>query len=279
MFCELLCHLRDRVTHQAHKARKPTEVGIMPKGRNLYVKRTHMKNEDKDKKPLENSPEGEADAKKKPVEGNEDASDDDADFEEELKALESNGEGSQESKKPQRTELEKATFTAKSTLKRIKELGGDPNEVLEEEGIVRKPADRSADIDTSNFVTKTDLAEQEARKLTKTPGEFKLVMWWVKNKGMSVTDAHYMANKGKILRSVGEISRGRSVVPADAGGGAGGAQRLDKDDAPDLPELDKRRVASAGMVYDASKKAYVGKKVQLRWDGASKTWVSEAVKK
>ncbi len=203
---------------------------------------------------------------KTPIEGDKGG---DAEFEKELRELESG----QQAPKPQRTELEKATFTAKSTLKRIKELGGDPTALLGETPPVEKPIET----DTSQFVTKTDLARQEAQKLARSPGEVKLIMWWVENKGMSVQDAHYMANKGRILKTVGEITRAKDAVPSNDGGGPGQVTPINKDDAPILPELDRQRLVQSGMTYDPSKKAWIGKKIQQRWDSQSKSWVTERI--
>lgn len=191
----------------------------------------------------------------------------DVEFENELNKLES----SPKPGKPARSELEKATFAANSILKRVKDLGGDPAKLVSGEvPIVEKPA-----VDTSEFVTKADLAEQRASALAKSPGELKVIMWWVKNKGMSVEDAHFMANKGRITKLVGEVARSQGAIPS-LGGGAG-ERPVDKTDAPELSEGEKTKLLQSGMKWVPEKKAWVGKKVQQRWNEATKQWVTERV--
>ena len=102
-------------------------------------------------------------------------------------------------------------------------------------------------------------------------------MWWVENKGMSVADAHFMANKGKIQRAIGEVTRTNTTVPANPGGGAGQRPADTNNNAPALPDADLRRVQQSGMIYDPTKKAYVGKKMQLRYDEKAKDWVNEKI--
>lgn len=198
----------------------------------------------------------------------------DADLEKELADLEA-GKSGQPAAQPGRSELERATFTAKSTLKRIKELGGDPADLLKDE-IPPTAAPERHPVDTSNFVTKKDLAEADAKKLAKSPSELKLIMWWVENRGMSVEDAHFMANKNRIKKVIGEVDRSNSAIPASPGAGAGG-RGADKPEVPDLPESEKRRLLASGMIYDPAKMAYVGKKVQHKYDPKTKGWVTERI--
>ena len=202
---------------------------------------------------------------KLPVEVPEDQQD--AEFEKQLKELETEDEPVP----PTKTELEKAEFTAKSVLKRIKDLGGDTSKLLGEV----EPTAEKLPVDTTQFVTKADLAQTEAARLAKTPSELKLIMWWVKNKGMSVADAHYMANKGRITKLVGEVTRTRETVPSPGGGA--GQRGTDKVDVPELSKEDVTRLTQAGMVWKADKKAFVGKKVQQRFDEATKQWVVERI--
>ncbi len=200
----------------------------------------------------------------------------DTDFDKELEALE-NGSEQSPAPKPAKTELEKAVMTGKSIAKRIKSLGGDPTELISDvidDTPPTKP--ERTEVDTSQFVTKLDLAEQEAQKIAKSPSELKLIMWWVKNKGMSVEDAHLLANKGKLKKVFSEVDRTRTTVPANPGGGAG-QRPADNSNAPALPDSDRRRLEQSGMVYDPAKKAYVGKKVQHRYDEVSKQWITEKI--
>lgn len=194
----------------------------------------------------------------------------DAEYEKTLQELEQKEQP--ELKKPTRSELEKAEFTAKSVLKRVKELGGNPSSLLEDEP--KQP--EKPEVDTSQFVTKLDIARAEATKLAKSPSEAKLIMWYVEHKGMTVEDAHYLANKDKIKKIVSEVSRANNAIPANPNGGAG-QRPEDRTDAPELPEVEKRRLTASGMVYDPAKKAYVGKKIQHRYDEKSKQWVTEKI--
>lgn len=176
--------------------------------------------------------------------------------------------------KPQRTALEKAEFNAKSNLKRYEELGGNPADLL---GGEKEPKEaEKPSLDTSNFVTKTDLLRGEAEKLARTPTEAKLIMWYVENKGLTISEAHLLANKGRISKLDSEINRSRTAIPSNIGGGAG-QRSADTIDAPELAPEEKRSLLAAGMVYDASKKAYVGKKIQHRFDETSKQWMTEKI--
>ena len=202
----------------------------------------------------------------------------DADFEKELEALENGGDNTPApAPKSTKSDLEKAIMTGKSIAKRIKTLGGDPAELISDVDAdpVPAPAERH-DMDTSQFMTKLDFARQEASKLAKSPSELNLIMWWVKNKGMSVDDAHFMANKGKLKKVMSEVNRTQTTVTAKPGGGAG-QRPADATGAPELSRVDLLRIQQSGMIYDPAKKAYVGKKVQLRYDDKLKDWVSEKI--
>lgn len=200
------------------------------------------------------------------------------DFDKELSDLESGGAqepapapAAKRGKTPVE-ELAQAGYSFKSTAKRIRELGGDPNKMLGEEG----GADAPAPIDTSKFVTKEDLAVEAARKLARTEGELKVIMWWVRNKGMSVEDAHLLANKGRARKAISEITRTRDAEPSKGGGGPGSPAPTDPE-VPELPEIDKQRLAQSGMAYDPTLKAYVGKKVRYAYKGKDLGWVTEKI--
>lgn len=193
----------------------------------------------------------------------------DIDFDKELQDLET-GIPATPPAKVQRTELEKAEFTAKSTLKRIKELGGDPAKILADEGTPPAPAPEPSS-DTGEFVTKLDLAQEKAEKIAKSPAEVKVIMWWVKNKGMSVEDAHHMANKGRIKKLASEITRANTTVHSNGGGGAG--QRTPETKTQKMSESQEQKLQAAGLVFDQATNSYAGKKTRVRHDGAK--WVSE----
>lgn len=193
----------------------------------------------------------------------------DAEFENELKKL----EGTEKPLKQGKTELEKAMFTATSVLKRVKDLGGDPTKIVAEivpASVVENPPL----VDTSEFVTKRDLADQEAQRLAKTPGELKLMRYWM-DKGMSASDAHHMANKGRISKLISEVSRSQGAIPSIGGGS--GERGPEKTEVPQLSASEQTKLIQAGMKWVPEKKAWIGKKVQQRYDEVSKTWVTERI--
>lgn len=207
---------------------------------------------------------------------------DQIDFEKELENLESGGAPTTPPgvtpRKSKDEELKQAEYTLKSTAKRIKDLGGDPTKVITTESPVTPPTPETPALDTSNFVTKDDLAVQKARELAKSEGEFRVMMWYVRNKAMSVEDAHFLANKNKFKKVAAEINRANGVTPSKGGGGPGQDRPIDtKSKAPELPTIDKQRLAASGMVWNEQAQAYIGKAVQYRW--ADNQWVTERISK
>jgi len=219
-----------------------------------------------------------------PVEGA-DAAKKGIDFDAELAALEAEkNKGSATPPAPApapkspEEELKQATFSLKSIGKRVKQLGGDPNAILGDEGgeAPPPPVPSVPVIDESRFVTKADMARSEAEKLAQSPGELKLIMWYVENKGLTVTEAHLLANKGRINKTMSEIQRSQQVTPQNGGQGAGQPPKApDANDVPALSAIEVERLTRSGMVYDPTKKAYVGQKMQYRFDTATKSWKNE----
>lgn len=202
--------------------------------------------------------------------------DQDVDFDAELAALESGDEPSapvQKGKKTPEEERKQAEFTLTSTAKRLKELGGDPSAVI---GADTTPA-AAPSMDTSRFVTKEDIARGEAGRLARSPGEAKLIMWYVTNKGLSVEQAHLLANQGRVKTALSEITRSRSAIPSKGGGGPGAPASIDDASTPELPASSLARVKAAGMIWNAEKKAYVGKKSMLQYDRGQKAWVTSLI--
>lgn len=211
---------------------------------------------------------------KTPVEVNKGA--EDIDFKKELENLEAGGTPPATPPKPARTELEKAEFTAKSTLKRIKELGGDPAKLIAEELPSPTPSVAPAPevlVADEEKATKLADARVKAKTLAKSDAEINVIMWWVENKGMSVEDAHYMANKKKVATVAKEVARAETTVPSNGGGGAG--QRPPEIKTNKMNEKNEQRLALAGMTYDQPTNSYVGKKTRVRHNGT--TWVSERI--
>ncbi len=199
------------------------------------------------------------------------------DFDKELQDLESGGApvpAAPKSGKTKEEELSQAIYTGKSVAKRIKALGGDPSDIIADEAPVTPAPEAPAPMDTSKFVTKDDLASIEARKLARTEGEYKVIMWWVANKGLSVDDAHLMANKGRIKKTLSEINRAKDAIASNGGGGPGSPQPTDPA-IPEISEQDKQRLAASGMIWDPAQKAYVGKRVMYAFDG--KAWNTKRI--
>ena len=199
----------------------------------------------------------------------------DVDFDKELENLENNGAPVQPApkRKTKEEELDQAMHTIKHASKRVKELGGDPSIAIGEEGT----PEPTRDIDTSQFVTRQDLASSEARKLARSEGEYKVMMWYITNKGMSVDDAHLLANKNRVKTALSEITRSKEAVPSLGGGGAGQDRPIETE-VPDLPPESLQRIKMANMAWNAEQKAYVGKKSMLKFNPISKQWETSLIK-
>lgn len=150
-----------------------------------------------------------------------------------------------------------------------KELGVDPKEVL---GI---KDEESEEVDLSNFVTKTDLEQQKARSLAKSDDEFKVMNWWMVNKGLNAEDAHFMANKPRLQSTFAEIVRGS--VKAPAGDGESSGQKPKIVVAPDR-HPSHQTLLNRGY-RQVKQGLYQAKFYQERYDENSKTWVTEKITK
>lgn len=165
---------------------------------------------------------------------------------------------------PKRTEKEKAEYTLKSVVARYTELGGDPSKII---GTSEKKED------VSQFVTKRDFAEESARKVSRSPKELAAIMAWV-DKGLTVEDAHLIANKGRIKSTFSEIDRGN--VRATEATGAG--QKKPVINAPAPNETLLMQWQRAKMVYDPVSKTAKGKFNEVYYDGKERGWVSRRIK-
>lgn len=175
--------------------------------------------------------------------------------------------------KPKKSELEKAIFTAKSTAKRIKELGGDPHEIFgddDQEDPDPTPTP-TEDKDEDTYATKEDLARIEAEKLTDNPDEINLILHYVKKNGVSVRQAHLLANEGKLPVISKEINRIKTTPPANSGGQGG--QDTPNKKVTRLNEKDEKRLEKLGMKFNPNTNAYEGTRTRTRFDGTK--WISE----
>ncbi|HEC65055.1 MAG TPA: hypothetical protein ENI23_07170 [bacterium] len=166
-----------------------------------------------------------------------------------------------EETKPKRTEKEKAEFALKSVASRVEELGGDPSKLIGE----------SKEEDTSQYVTKRDFAEAEVRKLARSPKEVDAMMAWV-DKGLSVEDAHLIANKHKVKTAFAEIERGNVAMKEATGAG----QKKPVVNSPKPTEMQIMQWGKAKMVYDPVTKIAKGKHTEEYYDG--KEWKSRRIK-
>lgn len=187
----------------------------------------------------------------------------DIDFEKEAEEL--------EKKAPKkRTPQEEIEYNLKKIADRAKEAGVDPLKVLGS-----KSKDEEPDAEVSQFATKRDLAIMEAKKLAGSDGELKVIMHWV-DRGLSVEDAHYMANKGRVKGVLDEIIRGKTKPPQGSGESAGQKQKANT--APELSRAEHSTLLSRG--YKLIKPGlYQAKFNQQRYDPETGKWVSERIQK
>lgn len=165
--------------------------------------------------------------------------------------------------KPQRTEKEKAEFALKSMVSRVEELGGDPTKLIN-----KKPEEA----DTTQYVTKRDFAEAEARKVSRSDKETAAIMSWV-DKGLSVEEGHLLANKGRVKEVFSEMERGN--VRAKEATGAGEKKPVITAPKPDNSQFEAWQ--RAGMTWDPVKKVAKGKFTEEFYDG--KNWTSRKITK
>mgnify|MGYP001562942704 CR=1 FL=1 len=179
----------------------------------------------------------------------------DIDFKKELEALE--GE-----KPPTKNELDKAKRALHFNAERVRELGGDPTEIIEP----KKPDEQK------DYVTKLDLARLEARQFARSEDELKLIMWWVENKGLSVEDAHLMANKNKIKSTFEELKRVEKP-PIGSDGTAG--RKMQTSTVPPMPRDQQEILRRRGFSFNPKTNTYDARFNRYRYDETSKQWVSE----
>ena len=208
----------------------------------------------------EESEDQEAEPEEDDSEGDADEAEDDStgiDFKGELEKLES-GE-----KKP-KSEKEKAERALHFNAERLRELGGDPASVLKikapEEGETKTPDVRE--------VVNEQFADRDARALAKSDDEYKVIMWYVTNRKLSVQDAYLLANKGRIQRSLIEAKRGQ----VDFGKPNIAGKKKPSGTIPKHPG--EALLARRGMVFNPATKTYQGKYYEEFYDPTDKTWKS-----
>ncbi len=188
------------------------------------------------------------------------------DFKKQADELENKGS------KPKRSPQEEAVFNLKKNAERVKELGIDPSEALGLEP--KEPAAPS----NPSYVTKEDLdtklAEQEVDKLTSDPDEKRVIMWRVRNQGLTVKEAHLLANQGRLQNTLEEMKRGAVKPPIGAGDTAG--QKPRPQTTAELSREEHSLFVRRG--YKLIKPGlYQAKFNQYRFDETSKGWVAEKI--
>lgn len=204
----------------------------------------------------------------------------DIDYKKELEGL--------ENKKPQKTELEKAVFTVKSVIKRIGELGGNPEELLGD--VVPKQKKEEDDEEDNKFVTKDEfktLAQSQiiaqAKSMVGSDDELKLVLWHLENsivKTGNITEdletAHILANRNKIKRTMQEIARANGVKE-NAHGPSGAGQRTPVKIIVEMPQANQDILRRRGFTLNAKTGEWEAKFTKVVFNKETKSW--DTVKK
>jgi hypothetical protein len=168
-----------------------------------------------------------------------------------------------------KSELEKAQRALHFNAERLKELGGDPADVLK-----LKKDENKDNVDVSSAI-KREFAERDARILAKSDDEYKLIMWYVDNKNVSIEEAHLLANKGRFVRSITEANRARvNYSKPDEGG-----RKITASEVPARSQEEINLLARRGMMFNSKTKTYQGKFYEEYYDSATKTWLSRKLQK
>ena len=191
-----------------------------------------------------------------PEETEEQPEEKDIDYKKELETL--------ESKKP-KNELEKAKKALYFNSERLKELGGDPAEILGIKESVKETTDVSS-------VIKREFAERDARARASNDEEYKLIMWYVDNRNLDVEEAYILANKGKLQRSILEAKRGNPVY-----GKAFGGTKKETPVIANHPGADI--LARRGYKFNPQTKTYQAKYYEEYYDSTTKSWKSRKIQK
>lgn len=180
----------------------------------------------------------------------------DIDYEAELAKLKE-----KEEVKEKPSELEKAKKALYFNAERLKELGGDPEEILGKP----KKKETTEDIDTK---LERKFIERDVKAIVESDAEYNLVMHYV-DKGLSIEDAHMLANKGKIKRAVDEARRGNVVFGKEDNG-----TRIVTEVVPQRSATEQQLLQRRGLAWNPKTKTWQGKYTEEYYDKDSKTWKS-----
>ena len=159
-----------------------------------------------------------------------------------------------------KSELEKAERALYFTAQRLKELGGDPKNIL---------GDKPKKEDSPDTLIEKKFAERDARAMTKSESEYNLVMWYVNNKNLSVEDAYVVANKGKLQREIIEAKRGKVDYAPESNNEQAPKRVVPKRNPEEVSLLSNR-----GLHYNPKTQTYQGKFTEEYYDHDSKSWKS-----
>ena len=191
----------------------------------------------------------------------EDPKEEDVDHAKELERL--------ETLTPPKSEREKAEKALHFNAERVKELGGDPATVLN----FKPETPENANDPTA--IIQREFKVRDARMKASSDEEFKHIMWYVDNRGLEVDEAHILANKGKIQRSVIEAKRGA----VNFGRPEGGGRKVVSNEVPDRSEEEKRVLQDRGLRFNPKTKTYQGKIYEEYFDAESKSWQSRRIRR
>lgn len=206
------------------------------------------------------------------------ANDEDIDFEKELEALAPPAKPEEEAPDKQLTPLQRAERALFFNAEEVKKLGGDPSKVVKPAPVAPViPVEQPAPF--ADNVTKDDLAEIEAGRLSRSDAERKVLMHHYKfsiqrtgNIGADLENAYMIAHKGRITRSFDEIRRASYSRPSP-GGGPGRKQPVAPIKAPELHSSEKAIMARRGFTMK-SNGSWESKRYIMNYDTKQKRWVT-----
>jgi hypothetical protein len=218
--------------------------------------------EDENKEELETEDATEETSPEQQDTSEEEKTEEDIDYKKELEVL--------ETKQPSnRSEAEKASRALHFNAERAKELGLDPAEIL---GI--KPAPKAEEVDLSSTIDRK-FAERDVRALARTDDEFKLIMWYIDNRNLSVEEAHLLANKGRILRAASE-GRRANVQFANP---SGTERRVTQTTVPTRSPEEQAVLQRRGMQFNPKTKTYQGKYYEEFYNPSTESWESRKLRR
>lgn len=167
------------------------------------------------------------------------------------------------------SELEKARRALFHNAERLKELGGDPEEIIAPK---KKPkADEEPDV---HSVVQQEFRKERVRGMVESEDEYKLVMFYIETNGLSEEDAYLLANKGKIKRATDEAKRANVSF-----GRPGNTQRVIQDIVPERSPEEQAVLTRRGLSFNPKTKTWQGKYSEEYYDKSVNKWVARKLKR